>query len=80
MDVLTMAPPAPIEQLALRIGAAGEERGRLLVKIAFADKVPPQARLHKQPTPKAERVRIEIENVAESGLIDFQQLHSYSQL
>ncbi|HUT90156.1 MAG TPA: DUF6259 domain-containing protein [Thermoguttaceae bacterium] len=62
VDVLSYAPPSPIERLAIRIGPAPSDRGRLLVKMEFTDEVPEGVEPIRQAPREPEKVRIEVED------------------
>ena len=64
IDLLSYSPPAPVESLALRIGPPTKGRGRLLLKMAFSDRVPDGATAITHAAAKTEQVRIEVEDFA----------------
>ena len=63
IDVLSYSPPAPINQLALRIGPPIGGRGRLLAKIEFTNDLPSGTEPRTAPRVEPEKVRIEMEDI-----------------
>jgi len=63
VDVLSYRPPRPVESLAIRIAPAEDQEGRLLVKMHFANDLPPQVEPLLEAPREPRSVRIEAERV-----------------
>lgn len=70
-DLLRGPDAVPADELVLRMGAAGDKAGRLLIKAQFAYEPPPGVEVPREPPPEVRHVRLECEKLTWSPCPDW---------